>query len=577
MKTKKVDTLLLRGARGRQPPLLRVLVSVGMVAILAFLAPSTSPRAAFGTRMRPDDGKHFRAFIPFGEQHNPSPAQDGKLTIAEKIAAGIVAIALLPFLVDAIIGYVSQRRIRDMLRSAGEGGQMDLLFVGNPGVGKSTLLSGISGQGFVSGVSYGRGLTTKFEFKTIPGVENVRFMDTPGLADVSLKHTAAAEIEKALNASRDAKEVRLFFVVTLEAGRVRPMDIITIDNVLDAVTLTHDMTKSDTFGVIVNQCDFGPRFEAEGKAVLREIFSSGEFMKYPTRQVLYLPRFGRLPFRALAQTRYLPGLVEGILEFPGVKVASVDKVVAMEKQVLENKIKELEEAYTNLNTRMRQEQEKLLNQTEQKLAAERSHQNDLLKKLAQANDGIKRSEEQMQQLAERGMQDRAEAQRLQEQLEEANQRALKQDKQVQQLAEKAEQDRIEAQRQSEQWEARLSQANQKALKQDEHFQQLAAKAEQDRIEAQRLAEQWEARLSQAGERALKQDRDVQRLQKQLKDLQQKNDELGKEHSHREAELWKQNREKAVLVQELRELRNLGFRRSRFHHRNSDLLVSYGDD
>merc|ERR1712100_780787 len=37
----------------------------------------------------------------------------------------------------------------------------DIIFCGNPGVGKSTLLSSISGQQFSSGLSFGGGFTTE--------------------------------------------------------------------------------------------------------------------------------------------------------------------------------------------------------------------------------------------------------------------------------------------------------------------------------------------------------------------------------------------------------------------------------
>ena len=89
-----------------------------------------------------------------------------------------------------------------------------VLFVGNPGGGKSTLLNSLLGKlHFKSGVSFGQGLTTLFDSSVQDGVT---FCDTPGLLDTALRQQAAEEITKAL---KQDGVYRIFFVVTLEAGR----------------------------------------------------------------------------------------------------------------------------------------------------------------------------------------------------------------------------------------------------------------------------------------------------------------------------------------------------------------------
>ncbi|CAE7942319.1 unnamed protein product [Symbiodinium necroappetens] len=103
------------------------------------------------------------------------------------------------------------------------------LFVGNPGVGKSTILNGlISELRFKSGFSPGQGMTSVLQCEEKGGKF---YMDTPGLADVEKRRIAAKEIEKALKQDGD---YRIFFVLTLESGRVRPQDKATMELVLQA-------------------------------------------------------------------------------------------------------------------------------------------------------------------------------------------------------------------------------------------------------------------------------------------------------------------------------------------------------
>ena len=110
---------------------------------------------------------------------------------------------------------------------------MNLMFIGNPGSVKSTTCNAILGQvAFNSGL-HTTGLTT--ESSQHPweheGVMHA-ITDTPGLADVNMRKEAAEEISKALKGDIIYK---IFFVVTLESGRVRPADLITIDLVLDCL------------------------------------------------------------------------------------------------------------------------------------------------------------------------------------------------------------------------------------------------------------------------------------------------------------------------------------------------------
>jgi len=135
-----------------------------------------------------------------------------------------------------------------LMGGGNEGGNDDgspreiIMFCGNPGVGKSTLCNSVFGKAvFNSGISVGTGMTIhKQEYMH----ENKLYIDTPGLRDVEKAEQAALEIEAALKKNNNYKIV---FVATLDEGRIRADDLVTINKVCDAIKSNFE------YGLIFNK------------------------------------------------------------------------------------------------------------------------------------------------------------------------------------------------------------------------------------------------------------------------------------------------------------------------------------
>jgi hypothetical protein len=115
------------------------------------------------------------------------------------------------------------------------------LMVGNPGTGKSTMLNGLARKSlFQSGLSFGAGKTTVLQKEQI-GKD--WYMDTPGLSDTLLRKEAAKAIEAAM---KEGGAFKVVFVITIEAGRVRPADRTTMELILAAAPIAY-------YGVLINK------------------------------------------------------------------------------------------------------------------------------------------------------------------------------------------------------------------------------------------------------------------------------------------------------------------------------------
>jgi len=121
---------------------------------------------------------------------------------------------------------------------------LNIVLIGNPGGGKSTILNALTGEiNFKSGVSFGHGLTTVCQ-RHVDKKNDIVYIDTPGLADIESRKKAAQEITLAL---KSCGHFRIFFVITLEEGRIRPDDMTTMKLVLDAAPI------GCNYSIIVNK------------------------------------------------------------------------------------------------------------------------------------------------------------------------------------------------------------------------------------------------------------------------------------------------------------------------------------
>ncbi|KAG0258434.1 hypothetical protein DFQ27_004631 [Actinomortierella ambigua] len=123
---------------------------------------------------------------------------------------------------------------------------LNVLLVGNPGVGKSYLLN-LLGGAFASGFSIVHGLTEKYSYcESYIGGSKVRLIDAPGLLEATGELTLrnAQEITAALSMEGGYK---LVFVLGECSGRVSPSDLYMINKVMTAIGFSIEV------GVLINK------------------------------------------------------------------------------------------------------------------------------------------------------------------------------------------------------------------------------------------------------------------------------------------------------------------------------------
>ena len=135
---------------------------------------------------------------------------------------------------------------------------------------------------FKSGVSIGEVLT-----KTIQFVEHIgiTYGYTPGLSDV--KYRKEARNHKILKKNGICK---LFFVASVESGRVRPDDITTIHLILNAIQIKVN------YSMIINKCTKMFFEEIKNKEKIQKIYASFNSGKHKTEYSIFSTYFFKFLF-----------------------------------------------------------------------------------------------------------------------------------------------------------------------------------------------------------------------------------------------------------------------------------------
>jgi energy-coupling factor transporter ATP-binding protein EcfA2 len=240
----------------------------------------------------------------------------------------------------------------------------DVIFIGNPGTGKSTMLSCISGLSFRSGVSFGGGLTSMLKFQPESTSAEIRYGDTPGLQDVDMQEEAANAIEKALKSCNAAgRKAILIFVVTLEAGRVRPADVLTIKSVMSSFKLPNGQKpENNSYGVLINkfpQAELkNPNFFKPGgnREKVEKPFRFSTDPEDVTTDVIGYNPFTTDLHEQNNATMVNTNIIEALKKFlfdtcPRIHIGEVDGITVRSKSEMEATIAALQESIAELSAR----------------------------------------------------------------------------------------------------------------------------------------------------------------------------------------------------------------------------------
>lgn len=152
------------------------------------------------------------------------------------------------------------------------------LFVGNQGVGKSTIINAFMGKNVAkSGISLGGAVTENFQSYKFSDKE--LFIDTPGLDG---KKESAEQIEKALKLGG---KYHIFFVINTCCLILHYEEILSMNLMLDAINC-----KDVKFNIIINKVEQEElKFIRENSYVLSDLLFIINSSKYKTNNIYLVP------------------------------------------------------------------------------------------------------------------------------------------------------------------------------------------------------------------------------------------------------------------------------------------------
>ncbi len=377
-----------------------------------------------------------------------------------------------------------------------------IVFCGNPGVGKSSLCNSIFQEAlFQSGVSFGKGMTELGQKRVY---QNKLYIDTPGLSDINLREKAAQEIENSLKHNSNYKIV---FVATMESGRIRPDDLVTINTVCDAIK-----TKFE-YGLVFNKVSKALEEQINkmgiDKAILDKFLDLVSLHKKPSSVVILqkntdMEDCDNKYFQTTDKNRVrLLNFLDG-LKANRVEANSVDKIDVRDFQA---KIEEMEKHHKAAM----EEMNKAMKEQEERMKKEKAEFEEQMKRL-------KAEQEEKERAFRAGQEEREKKFRAEQEEKERKAKA--------EIEEREKKFRAEQQERERQFKSEIEENSRKSKAEVEE-EKKKFKAEQEEREKKEREEREERAMKEKIER----DKEMEKFRaEQAKQLQSLQDQLTQERN-----------------------------------------------